>query len=183
MKVFVGGSRKIIYLDPTVIDRLENIVGAGGTILIGDANGVDKSVQRFLNDINYKNVIVYYVGDSFRNNIGSWETQNIACDSKKKDFYFFTCKDVAMSDDANYGFMIWDGISKGTINNAVNLLRADKKVLIFNSKKREFFSLKTMHDLRILLGGADFGSKQKLITDLKISELYDELPQPAFSYN
>ena len=47
MKVFVGGSRKIIHLDPEVEFRLMNIINSGGTILIGDANGADKTVQKF----------------------------------------------------------------------------------------------------------------------------------------
>ncbi|MCC6327646.1 MAG: hypothetical protein IT174_03960 [Acidobacteria bacterium] len=182
MKVFVGGSRKIINLDSEVQERLLNIIGSGGTVLVGDASGADKSVQKFLDARRYENVIVYYVGESLRNNVGNWQTQNIECDSKKKDFSFFACKDAAMSRDADYGFMLWDGISKGTINNAVNLLRENKKVLVFLAKGRKFVSLKTFDDLRILLREVHFTTRDKLINELKIGELHDEISQRDLAY-
>ena len=128
-------------------------------------------------------MIVYYVGESFRNNLGNWTTQNIKCDVKKRDFHFFACKDLAMSKEANYGFMLWDGISKGTINNAVNLLREDKKVLIFQMKNRNFVSLKEFKDLRNLLRASPFDIKEKLITDLKFRELFDEITQQSLVYS
>lgn len=182
MKVFVGGSRKIVHLDPEVQNRLFNIIHSGGTFLVGDASGADKAIQKFLSDNQYENVIVYYVGEMFRNNVGNWKTQNVKCATKKKDFNFFACKDAAMSKDAEYGFMLWDGISKGTINNAVNLLRENKKVLIFLSKSKEFVSLKGFDDLRALLRGINFATKEKLIVELKIDELNDEVAQIGLVY-
>ncbi|MBC7898762.1 MAG: hypothetical protein H7070_01800 [Saprospiraceae bacterium] len=150
--------------------------------MVGDANGADKSIQQFLYQIQYENVIVYHVDDAFRNNVGHWKTQHIKCDAKKKDFHFYAFKDAAMSKEANYGFMLWDGRSKGTINNAVNLLRQDKKVLIFHSKNRKFVSLKVIDDLRNLLQEVASEEKEKLITDLKIKEFYGELSQRYLSY-
>ena len=183
MKVFVGGSRKIVHLAPEVQNRLLNIIHSGGTFLVGDASGADKSVQNFLLNNQYEDVIIYYVGESLRNNVGNWKTQSVKCETKKKDFNFFACKDAAMSNDADYGFMLWDGISKGTINNAVNLLRGNKKVLMFFAKNRKFVSLREFDDLRAVLREVHFTTREKLIGELKIDELHDEMAQRGLVYS
>jgi len=180
--VFIGGSRKISTLNQEIISRIKNILNKDGMILIGDANGADKTVQKYLTEIGYKNVIVFCAGESCRNNLGNWETRNILSESKKKDFNFFAHKDKAMSKEADYGFMLWDGKSKGTINNAVNLLKAEKKVLIFHSKYKNFISVSKMDDLRQLLKSCDEPTKEKLIIDLNLTELKDELRQKDLSY-
>ena len=41
--------------------------------------------------------------------------------------YYYRAKDLAMVEDADCGFMIWNGESKGTLNNILNLLYMDKK--------------------------------------------------------
>jgi hypothetical protein len=38
-----------------------------------------------------------------------------------------------MAKDASCGFMLWDGVSKGTLTNVINLLHCDKKVVLFSS--------------------------------------------------
>ena len=182
IKVFIGGSRKISVLNQEVIPRIRNIVGQGGTILIGDANGADKTVQKYLSETGYKNVIVFCAGDECRNNLGNWQTRNIFCGSAKKDFKFFASKDKAMSEEADFGFMLWDGKSKGTINNAVNMIKAEKKVLLFHSKYKNFISISKMDDLRQLLKSCDESTKEKLIIDLNLTELKNELRQKDLSY-
>jgi hypothetical protein len=52
-----------------------------------------------------------------------------------------------MAKDASCGFMLWDGISKGTLANVINLLDYDKKVLLFSAPKNQFFTLRTAGDL------------------------------------
>lgn len=183
MKVFVGGSRKIVHLSDEVKSRLMNIVDVNGAILIGDANGADRSVQQFLDQINYRNVTVYYVGVAPRNNVGHWATRSVESIAKKKDFSFFVLKDIAMSKAADYGFMLWDGKSKGTINNAVNLLRENKKLLLFHSAKNQFFYLKEFSHLRKLMLEPNTLERERLIIDLKIKELYNDLPQKSLSFS
>lgn len=175
--VFIGGSRKIYNLDQEVISRINNILDKSGTILVGDANGADKAVQKYLTQAGYENVIVFCAGEDCRNNLGNWEVKSIVSHSKRKDFSFFASKDKAMSDEADYGFMLWDGKSKGTINNAVNLLRNNKKVLVFHSKYKNFTLLSTMDDLRRLLKNCEDSIKEKLILDLNLTELNSELRQ------
>ena len=182
MTVFIGGSRKIFNLNQEVISRIKNILDKNGMILVGDANGADKIVQKYLMEIGYKNVIVFCAGEECRNNLGNWEVKNILSTSKKKDFNFFASKDKAMSEAADYGFMLWDGQSKGTINNAVNLLRESKKVLIFHSKYKKNILLSTMDDLRQLLKNCEESTKEKLILDLNLTELKNELRQKDLSF-
>ncbi len=182
IKVFIGGSRKISVLNQEVISRIKNILDKKGEILVGDANGADKTVQKYLLESGYKNVVVFCTGETCRNNLGNWKTKNILNDSSKKDFDFYALKDKAMSEEADYGFMLWDGKSKGTINNAVNLLKAEKKVLVFHSKYKNFISISKMDDLRQLLKNCDETTKEKLIIDLNLTELKNELRQKGLSY-
>jgi hypothetical protein len=42
---------------------------------------------------------------------------------RSKDFAYYAAKDLAMAQDAKCGVMLWDGRSKGTLNNIQNLLR------------------------------------------------------------
>ncbi|MGH9387438.1 MAG: hypothetical protein ACRD2N_24500 [Vicinamibacterales bacterium] len=46
--VFVAGSRQISRLPAEVRARLDTVIEKGFQILVGDANGADKAVQRYL---------------------------------------------------------------------------------------------------------------------------------------
>jgi len=45
IKVFIGGSQSITKLPATVAARINKIVESDFTVLIGDASGMDASVQ------------------------------------------------------------------------------------------------------------------------------------------
>lgn len=47
-----------------------------------------------------------------------------------------------MSEDSDYGFMIWDGKSRGTKTNVINLTEQSKTVLLFYSPWKDFFVFK-----------------------------------------
>jgi hypothetical protein len=140
-KVFIGGSRKLNRLNRAIKERADNIVGQDFQILIGDANGADKAIQKYLAEKAYKNVIVFCMGDTCRNNLGNWQTKAITSNRNKKDFSYFAVKDKEMSEQADYGFMLWDGKSKGTLNNIINTLQCNKYVLVYFSPSKEFFTL------------------------------------------
>ncbi|MBD3410580.1 MAG: hypothetical protein GF419_10305 [Ignavibacteriales bacterium] len=147
MNVFIGGSRKIRRLDEQTIARLENVVSNGMTILVGDANGADKAVQQFIAESGYDNVVVYHVGDRPRNNLGEWRTESVDTDRKTKDYLYYTSKDRRMAEDADYGFMIWDGESAGTYSNLLELVTRNKKSLVYFTPERSFFTVSTLEDL------------------------------------
>ena len=140
-KVFVGGSRRIIRLHPEVTLRLDQMIASKASILVGDANGADKSVQHFLNTKEYRDVEVFCAGDECRNNIGDWPLRCVAVNSRKRDYDFYAAKDQLMAREADSGLMIWDGKSAGTLMNALRLVRQGKRVSIFEAQHNRFQEL------------------------------------------
>lgn len=180
-KVFFGGSRKLGKLNNEVKERADNIVAQGFLVLVGDANGADRAMQQYLAEKQYPNVLVYCAGDTCRNNVGSWPTRSISVARSQKDFHFFAVRDKAMSEEADHGFMLWDGASKGTLNNIVNLLERDKSVLVYFSPRQEFFTLKSRHDLDSLLSFCDGPTLDQLDRALKLRErIHPDQPQLRF---
>jgi len=173
-KVFIGGSRKISKLDKAIKNRIDNIIQNEYIVLIGDANGADKSVQHYLFDKKYKNVLVFCMDNKCRNNIGSWQTKSIEVSRSKKDFSYYSIKDLEMAKAADYGFMIWDAQSNGTLNNIVNLLQENKKTLLYFSPNRNFFTLTTIDNLKGLLAKCDRKYLDIFEEKLKISSILKE---------
>jgi len=152
--VFVAGSRALSSLNAQVKERLDNILKQNFTVLVGDANGADKAVQRYLAGRGHQNVVVYCM-EVCRNNIGNWPIhREKAAPGQPHDRHYYGIKDLAMAKDASCGYMIWDGTSKGTLTNVLNLLRAQKKVLIYHSPKEHFFTVGTMEDLHHVLNAS-----------------------------
>jgi len=168
IKVFFGGSRKMGRLSQAVIERTDNIIANGYLILIGDANGTDKAMQKYLAGKNYRNVLVFCMGNMCRNNIGNWETRNVHSSSRKKDFNYYSTKDVLMCEEADYGFMLWDGKSKGTLNSILNLCEHSKKVLVYFSPTKSFYSVENKSDISKLLEHCDPDLLRKIDQVLEI---------------
>jgi hypothetical protein len=169
-KVFFGGSRKLSRLNHAITERADNIVAKGFEVLIGDANGADKAMQKYLAERGYQNVIVFCMDGICRNNIGGWHTKVVTSKSEKKDFSYFAAKDKEMSEQADYGFMLWDGRSKGTLNNIINLLQRNKYVLVYFSPSKVFFTLKNGSDLQNLLRKCDPITVKRFDRALKITD-------------
>jgi len=168
-KVFIGGSRRLARLNDDIRQRLDNIVEKGYVVLVGDANGVDKAVQQYLSNKNYRNVFVYCVGEECRNNVGQWKTKWVKEPGKVKDFHYYMIKDLEMIRDTDYGFMVWDTKSKGTLNNIVNLLRENKMVIVYISKDKKFYTLRALSDLENILVKYDKNSLESLEKKLYMS--------------
>ncbi len=56
-----------------------------------------------------------------------------------------------MAKRADIGFMIWNGKSKGTFNNMINLLNLEKEVILYYVPNQKFYQFKTMKDLNNFL--------------------------------
>ena len=69
--------------------------------------------------------------------------------SRGRDFY--AQKDKAMAKKADIGFVLWDGKSTGSVANALELLKADKKVVLYYAPEKEFYNLSSMDDIESLL--------------------------------
>ena len=79
-------------------------------------------------------VTVYASNGRARNNVGRWPVKNIPVAPAARGFEFFRQKDIAMANDADIGFMIWDGKSRGTLCNILTLAEQWKRVLVYLHK-------------------------------------------------
>ncbi len=164
--VFIGGSRRLSRLNEAIRSRLDKIVAQGFDVLVGDANGIDKAVQEHLASRIYRKVTVYCMDDRCRNNLGGWSTRNVRTNRSKKDFSYYSSKDWEMAKAASCGFMIWDGKSRGTLNNVANLLRARKKVAVYFSPEKSSHTLRSFDDLRALLDRCPTDDRRRFERDL-----------------
>lgn len=160
--VFIGGSRAISKLNDIIRHQLDNLIEKQCGILIGDANGADRAVQKYLHEQHYPNVIVFCM-DRCRNNVGKWQTRTITARREARGFEYFAAKDAAMAQEAKCGLMLWDGESRGTLNNVLNLLELGKKVMVYLGIQKAFYKLSNQDDLETLLARCD----QNTIQDLK----------------
>jgi len=169
--VFVAGSRQISRLPSEVRSRLDTMIEKGFQILVGDANGADKAFQRYLADKSYPNVLVHCMKDHCRNNVGNWPTREIDAPRGARGFDYYSLKDRAMAEAAEYGLMLWDGKSKGTVNNVVNLSRGHKPVVVYVAPTREFRTVKSTEDLKSLLAQGDSDSVERIVSELHLDLL------------
>ena len=151
MKVFIGGSISVKYLDCAVTDELDKYMHGDLEILVGDAYGVDSLVQKYLKDNSYDNVTVYASNGHARNNINGWKVKAIEVPSYIHGREFYTQKDIAMTDDCDFAFMVWDGKSQGTLANIKRLLDYGKGVNVYLSEKRQMKSVNDFDDYKNLL--------------------------------
>jgi len=167
-KVFIAGSRSLSRLNADVKQRIDTMVDKGFTILVGDANGADKAVQRYLAEKHFRNVIVHCMAGNCRNNVAGWPTREVSAGPGSKGFAYYSTKDRAMVNDAQYGFLLWDGESKGTLNSAVNLVHQNKTVVVYFAPQKAFYNLRSPGDLSQLLANLDPAKLQHLERQLGI---------------
>lgn len=142
--VFIGGARAITKLDDNVQTRLSSLVASKCPVIIGDAAGADKAVQAFLAERKVEQVTVYASNGAVRNNIGEWPTISVPVPDSAKGFEFYAQKDLQMAKDADLGFMIWNGKSRGTITNVMNLIGLGKTCLVYLTVAKTFIHVKTL---------------------------------------
>jgi adenine-specific DNA-methyltransferase len=145
-KVFIGGSRHITRLNADIVKQLDNIISKGFSVLIGDAPGADKAVQSYLSENGYDQVEVFCTNGACRNNVGHWTIHCVPFASKQRNAQFYSAKDITMAEEANLGFMIWDGKSAGTLLNVYRLTRRHKKTVLYTAPTARLSVLNTIHD-------------------------------------
>ncbi len=145
--VFLGGSRRIPRLNESIRSKLDELLNRGLWMFVGDANGADRALQQHLANRGYERVVVYAVKGMLRNNVGHWNVRCVDAPSGARGFDLYSVKDVQMAKDASYGFMLWDGKSRGTLENVRNLLAHGKPVAVHLGPARRFMSLRLMADL------------------------------------
>ena len=130
MKIFISGSIGINKLPASVIKKIDSIISKHFMILIGDAKGIDLTVQKYLLKKKYENVEVYYAGNNIRHNVGDWKIKEVLAKNNEKGRDLYTLKDIEMAKEADYGLMVWDGESKGTLNNILLMNKLNKKFFV-----------------------------------------------------
>ncbi len=73
-----------------------------------------------------------------------------------------------MADTAAYELMLWDGKSKGTVNNVVNLSRDLKPVVVYVAPTKQFRTIKNFDDIKGLLAQGDSDSVERIVSELHL---------------
>lgn len=149
--VFLSGSRRLSRINEDIRRRLVNMIDNGHNIVIGDANGADKAMQTYLAKSGYENVTVFCAGEVCRNNLGGWSRRNILVDSQLKGREFYAQKDKEMAQFSDFGFVLWDGQSAGSVANILELLKMGKSVVVYYGPEKRFHNLRAVDDFLTLL--------------------------------
>lgn len=173
--VFIAGSITIKNLNNEFLSRINNIVDMGFIVLVGDAPGVDLSVQEYLRNLCADNVLIYCSGGQPRNNVNSWPVRAVVATSKEGTRDFFAAKDKAMAKDADFGLMVWDKKSTGTLSNIIEMLRLGKKVAVYLNKDEKFMDIKTSEDLTALVCCMSTGAREIAEKKIKLSSKLSSL--------
>ena len=150
MKIFISGSAKINTLNDTVERILSKTVNSGHEILIGDCNGVDSLIQSYYAQHNYPKVSVYHVGSQPRNFCTGFTAIQVPTENEASAYRYYQRKDIRMTELADVGFVIWDGISKGTYANIDRMLKAHKAVAVHLITTQKTYALYQIEDLNAL---------------------------------
>jgi hypothetical protein len=146
--------------------RLARIIEKRVPVLVGDANGADKAVQRYLSERHFDLVEVFAAHESPRNNLGGWPVRTVRPAQARRDFDYYATKDRAMAAEATVGLMLWNGQSRGTLMNVLRLTAANKPVVIYLPRKRTFVEIREGRDLANLLTGLDGRAFERLRLDV-----------------
>lgn len=179
--VFIAGSIAISKLHEKVKSRIEKIVASDFDIVVGDADGADTSIQECLLGYEAKRVKVYCSGDRARNNLADWPVNNVYPSASPGSRAFFTAKDLEMAHTSDYGLMIWDCKSTGTLSNVIELIKEDKKSVVFINKNKEFITVTDIESLKYLITFMSEHARAKAEEKIGLSSKIAGISQRNFS--
>lgn len=110
----------------------------GDQIIVGDAPGIDRQTQDYLNRKHYQNVVVYGPGSKVRYSANKkWKTHAIdAPEFEKGSSEWLAKKDIAMTKAATKGLaVVLDEGAKATRNNIDRLKSQNKSVQVYELSK------------------------------------------------
>lgn len=167
--VFVAGSITIKNLDEAFRARLATVTERGFRVLVGDASGADTSIQEELKQTGNQHVTVYCSGSEPRNNLGDWPVESVFTLAEPGSRAFFTAKDKKMAENADYGLMIWDKKSPGTLSNVIELLILGRASVVYLHKDRKFVEVKSVSDIDFLISEMSAGAKEQAEKKISLS--------------
>ncbi|HEY8334268.1 MAG TPA: hypothetical protein VIQ05_10800 [Tardiphaga sp.] len=178
--IFIAGSISISRLHDKVRQRIANIAASDFDVVVGDADGADTSIQNCLSEHGAKRVTVYCSGDRPRNNVAGWPVKHVHPKAVPGSRAFFTAKDLEMARASDFGLMIWDSKSTGTLSNVIELIRADRKSVVFVNKTKEFVTVSDLPGLQHLLSVMSDHARAKADDRIGLSAKLEELAQKQF---
>lgn len=152
--IFVGGSRDIYELPEPAIARIGAMITAEHGVLVGDAPGADAEAQSLLAGYGYEHVGVFYAGSEPRNNLGDWAAYHRPAPGGAQGNAFHAEKDREMALRADYGLIIWDGVSPGTCLNTLRLAAAGSPCVVYDTMRSMKLTLRSLPDWHEMLRGA-----------------------------
>lgn len=168
--VFIAGSITIKKLDPRAKERIDKIIESNFDVVVGDADGADSAIQSHFFNAGFNRVTVFCTGDTPRNNIGNWPAKVVTTTAKPGTRAFFTAKDLRMAESADFGLMIWDAKSTGTLSNVAELLARGKKSVIYVNKDKVFKNVGNVNEFESLVGVMSEQAKHKADEKMRLSE-------------
>lgn len=141
--VFVSGSSKtqsedsVYYrkeLPKDIQAALKSYIDDNATVIVGDAPGIDRQVQDFLNKYRYENVEVYGPGKEVRYTANKkWHTNPIdAPEFEVGSKEWLAKKDIAMEEASTEGLaIVLDEGAKATRKNIERLIANNKNVDVY----------------------------------------------------
>ncbi|UGA43757.1 hypothetical protein HU230_0036840 [Bradyrhizobium quebecense] len=179
--VFIAGSISINRLHKKVQERIGRIVSSDLDVVVGDADGADTSIQKCLHAYQAEKVTVYCTGELPRNNVANWPVQNVTSKAKPGSRAYFTAKDLEMARTSDYGLMIWDCKSTGTLSNVIELLRERKKSVVFVNKSSDFINVSDKAGLHLLLTFMSAHARAKAEEKINLSSVIASISQEQLS--
>lgn len=179
--VFIAGSISISRLHKKVQERISKIVSSDLDVVVGDADGADTSIQKCLHDYRAEKVTVYCTGDLPRNNVADWPVHNVYSKARAGSRAYFTAKDLEMARKSDYGLMIWDCKSTGTLSNVIELLREKKKSVVFVNKSSDFINVSNKAGLDHLLAFMSTHARAKAEEKMNLSSVIAGISQEQLS--
>lgn len=173
--VFIAGSITIKHLDAKVKARIDNVIESDYEVLVGDADGADTSIQEYLRDRSATRAIVYCSGSTPRNNVGGWRVHPVETAYAPGTRSFFTAKDLEMAKSADFGLMIWDTKSTGTLSNVIELLKRNKKSVVFINKSKLFKNVGDVTQLEALVACMSPPALKKADEKIRLFEKIEQL--------
>jgi hypothetical protein len=172
---------KIKNLDKTFLERIASALDTEFDVVVGDADGADAAIQEYLFKRGAKGVTVYCSGSTPRNNLGGWNTKNVFPSAGAGTRAFYTAKDLEMAAAADYGLMMWDSKSTGTLSNVLEMLRRGKKSVVFVKKSKDFVTVKDSESARHLVSRMAETSRAKADQKIGINSQLRALSQEQFA--
>lgn len=179
--VFIAGSRNIKHLDKLVKERINKILVSNFCVVMGDAKGADSSIQSYLFEHGADNAVIYCSGAQPRNNVGGWPIHKVKSKDSPGSRAFFTAKDVQMAEDADFGLMIWDTKSTGTLSNVIELLKRKKKTVVFINKSKDFKTISDVSHLEELAICMSEHARSKADEKINLTKNIDSLKHEQFN--